>query len=71
MELLVSLDQLYQKADPANKCLLVGSIFPEKLFYEAGKFRTNENNEFMSIFEGNFERVDTGGFEPPTPTMST
>lgn len=71
MELLVNLDQLYQKADPANKCLLVGSIFPEKLFYEDGKYRTHGNNEIISIFRGNFQVVDTGGFEPPTPTMST
>lgn len=47
--ILRNLDKFYEKATLSEKQLIIGSVFPEKLIFENGKFRTNRMNEAIAL----------------------
>jgi len=47
--LLENLDKYYTEADLEVKEKLVSSIFPERLIYENGKYRTNGTDNIISL----------------------
>lgn len=49
MSILSHLDVLYQEAMPAVQKKLLGSIFPGKLVFENGKYRTTELNRAIEL----------------------
>lgn len=54
--LLSNLDKFYNEADLETKDKLLSSIFPEKLIYQFGNYRTNGNNDFYSLLGMNFQQ---------------
>lgn len=52
LTLISDLTHYYEKADLAIKQKIVGLIFPGKLIYENGKYRTNGMNHVMSLLMG-------------------
>ena len=49
LELLLSLDKYYVARNTITKQRIVGSIFPEKLFFEEKKYRTPKMNEAAEL----------------------
>jgi hypothetical protein len=43
------LQRVMASANPTDKSLVVGTIFPEKLFFGNGKYRTSYANSFISL----------------------
>ncbi len=58
--LLKSIDKRYQEADLEKRQQIVGVIFPEKIVYDAGTYRTNTPHpifEVISATEAAFSRI--------------
>ena len=51
--LLINLPEYYSNATLEIKHKIVGSIFPEKLVFTKGKYRTNRTNEVLSLLCSN------------------
>lgn len=49
-KLLTTLNDYYLKSNVTDRQLLVGSMFPEKIIYEDGHFRTKRINNVISAF---------------------
>lgn len=56
--LLQNLDKYYSVADLEIKDKLLSSIFPNKLIYENGKYRTNSEDNIISLLSGKFNNID-------------
>ena len=56
---LANLGNYYESADIDAKRILLGSIFPEKLIFENGKYRTTTESDVMRLLS--FTSVDFGG----------
>jgi site-specific DNA recombinase len=56
--LLQNLDKYYSLADLETKEKLLGSIFPNKLIYENGNYRTNGEDNIISLLSENFNEIN-------------
>lgn len=50
ISIVKNLSTFYEKAHINIKHRLLGSIFPEKLIFENGVYRTNKPNNFLELF---------------------
>ncbi len=56
--LLSNLSYHYNQADLANKQKLIGLIFPEKLIFSNGTYRTKEPNQLLGLMCNNINELD-------------
>jgi site-specific DNA recombinase len=47
--LLTNLDTYYRASSFRTKQFIIGSIFPEKLYYQDKKYRTTKGNEVLAL----------------------
>jgi hypothetical protein len=50
LDVLTNLDRYYVAKNTEVKQRIIGSMFPEKLYFENGQYRTTKVNEAVSIF---------------------
>lgn len=56
--LLKELPRFYSTSSLDSKRLIIGSIFPEKLEFDNGKYRTNHTNSFFSLMAYNINELE-------------
>ncbi|MFY9310223.1 MAG: recombinase family protein, partial [Bacteroidia bacterium] len=49
LKLLKNLDTIYNNADTEGKQDIIGSIFPEKIIYKEGRYRTPKLNNVVKL----------------------
>jgi site-specific DNA recombinase len=73
LDVLTNLDRYYVAKNTEVKQRIIGSMFPEKLYFENGQYRTTKVNEAVSIFTSDskvFESIKKGkGLQITNPSL--
>lgn len=56
--LLENIDKFYSEADLEIKDKLISSVFPDRLIYQNGNYRTNGTDNIISLLCGNFAETE-------------
>ncbi len=63
LDVLTNLDKYYVSVDTVGKQRIIGSMFPEKLYFENNEYRTKKINDAVELFVNNtkcFEGIKKG-----------